>query len=360
MLAFRTSAAALRTYRWCVAVSVLVLSLPVTARQEAAAALARGDFAAAFSAFLARAEQGDPISQNNVGVLYLKGRGTRRDYGSARVWFERAAASGLPGAKHNLGIMHLRGYGMSRDAETAARLLGEAAEAGDREAQFFSGLLRYRGTGLAQDLPGARQWFSRAADQGLAAAAYNLAVMQLQGEGGPPDESAALATLDRIQHEHPDAALLLGRIELARDASPNGAARAAALFRPLAEGGNPAAQFHLGMMLLMGRGLERDEEEGRFWLQQASRLGYPAAQLNLGNVYANGVGVTRDPVQALAWYTLAATNGERAADAGRDALRATLSAPELAQAEQLVATLRERHAAAVLPASEATTGAMPP
>lgn len=332
---------------------LLGVSAAATAMNEAGSALARGDFPAAYRLFSKGAQAGDPIAQNNLGVLYLKGKGTRRDFGSARVWFERAASRGLPGAKHNLGIMYLRGYGMSKDLVEAARWLGEAATDGDREAQFFTGLLYYRGHGVTRDLATARHWFTRAADQGLAAAVYNLAVMQLQGEGGARDEPQALAYLEHVQHESDYAALLLGQVHLQHADEAGRGARALAIFKLLAEAGNSAAQFQLGMMYISGRGTVQDIEEGRFWLLQASRLGSAAAQLNLGSLYARGFGVTRDPVEAAAWYTLAAANGEPLADQNLRKLRRELTAAETAQAENLVAALREKHATAVQPVDPA-------
>ncbi|MGD9604095.1 MAG: tetratricopeptide repeat protein [Gammaproteobacteria bacterium] len=332
---------------FCAVLVWLAGTVPVSGYNDAGAALARGDYAAAYRAFAARAERGDPVAQNNLGVLYLKGRGTPRDFGSARVWFEQAAAQGLPGAKHNLGMMYLRGYGMTPDPVEAARWLTAAAEDGDREAQFFTGLLHYRGEGVARDAAVARRWFTRAADQGLPSAVYNLAVMQVAGEGGARDEQQAVTYLEKHRHTSEPLAILLSRIHLAHADDPRRGDAALAILKPLAEGGSPEAQFELGMMYVAGRGVARDLEEGRFWLQQASRLGFGPAQLNLGSLYARGLGVTPDPVEATVWFTLAAANGESLAAQYLNVVQDELSGEDRARAEQQVAAFREKHAGAV-------------
>ncbi len=323
----------------------LLMNIASAAANSASAALGRGDYTAAFAIFSAHAEGGDPIAQNNLGVLYLQGRGTQRDYGYARVWFERAAQRGLAGAMYNLGIMYLRGYGMSKAPAIAAHWLEQAAMAGDREAQFSLGLLFYRGEGVARDLGQARAWFTRAADQGLPDAAYNLAVMQLQGQGGTTDAAQAAAYLERSQHDSERSALLLAQLKLERRDDPAAVKAARDLLKRLADSGNPEAQFHLGMAHVLGQGMPRDFEEGRFWLQQAARQGLGVAQLNLGNIYVRGLGTDPDLIQAWSWFSLGAANGESAAAASLVALRGKLNAEQIARAETLTAELRAKHTA---------------
>ncbi|MEN9728314.1 MAG: hypothetical protein RL434_2680 [Pseudomonadota bacterium] len=315
----------------------------VGAVDQARAALARGEESAAFDQFLRRAENGDPIAQNNVGVLWLKGRGTGRDPAEARRWFQAAADEGLPGAMHNLGVLYLRGHGTEPDPARAAEWFTKAAELGDADAQFYLARLFYQGEGMTQDLTVARDWFTRAADQGLPAARFNVALMLLRGQGGAPDEARALSYLQPLAAENEAARLLIAQIHLMHAADPARAALALAGLRPLAEAGNPEAQYHLGMMLMLGQGLAQDYEEGRFWLQQASRAGFVPAQVNLAGLYERGLGVEPDPVEAVAWYEIAVSNGDAAAATLLARLREDLSPPERARAEALTGELRARH-----------------
>jgi len=81
------------------------------------------------------------------------------------------------------------------------------------------------------------------------------------------------------------------------------------LWRPLAEHGNAAAQYNLGIMYENGRGVKRDYAEALRWYRKAVDQNYADAQINLGTMYANGEGVEQDTDEALRWYRKAAEQG---------------------------------------------------
>ncbi len=86
-------------------------------------------------------------------------------------------------------------------------------------------------------------------------------------------------------------------------------AQAARWYRVAAEQGIAAAQNNLALMHAQGRGLPRDV--GRaidLWLAAATQ-NHPMAQYNLGLAYFRGEGVTKEEREAAAWF-------RRAADAG--------------------------------------------
>lgn len=49
--------------------------------------------------YCALAKNGDPIAQNNVGLMYAEGRGTDRDYATAYAWLAKALKKGNEGAR---------------------------------------------------------------------------------------------------------------------------------------------------------------------------------------------------------------------------------------------------------------------
>jgi TPR repeat protein len=53
-------------------------------------ALERGDFKTAVEHFKIAAEQGDPIAQQNLAVMYNNGYGVEKNAELAAQWFERA------------------------------------------------------------------------------------------------------------------------------------------------------------------------------------------------------------------------------------------------------------------------------
>jgi uncharacterized protein len=66
-------------------IALLIFSRPTTAQalDDAADALRHCDYSTAFRILKPLAEQGDVAAQNNLGVLYRNGQGTRQDYGEA-------------------------------------------------------------------------------------------------------------------------------------------------------------------------------------------------------------------------------------------------------------------------------------
>ena len=88
---------------------------------------------------------------------------------------------------------------------------------------------------------------------------------------------------------------------------PQDHATAASWYRYAAEQGLPNAQHNLAHMYEMGHGLPADYAMSAavLWYRRAAEQGYSAAQLNLGSLYTEGYGVKRDYVQAYKWLTLA-------------------------------------------------------
>ena len=86
-------------------------------------------------------------------------------------------------------------------------------------------------------------------------------------------------------------------------------ARAAQLSRSLAEQGDAAAQFHLGVLYAQGRGVPEDDQEALKWYRKAAEQGYAPAHYNLGWMYHQGQGVPQDYPAARKWYRKAAERG---------------------------------------------------
>jgi TPR repeat protein len=96
------------------------------------------DDAQAVSWFRQAAEQGFADARNQLGEMYLAGRGVRRDLAQALICFRRAADQGHAPAQNNVGFIYTYGLGVRRN---------------DAEAIF---------------------WFRKAADQGFAPAGDHL------------------------------------------------------------------------------------------------------------------------------------------------------------------------------------------
>ncbi len=65
----------------------------------------RGDYATALTEFRPLAQQGDASAQNNLGLMYSKGRGVAQDYVQAHMWVNLAAAQGIEDARDARDIL---------------------------------------------------------------------------------------------------------------------------------------------------------------------------------------------------------------------------------------------------------------
>jgi TPR repeat protein len=105
-------------------------------------------------------------------------------------------------------------------------------------------------------------------------------------------------------------------------------------WRPLAEQGNPSAQFRLGSLYENGDGVPRDFVKARQWYEKAAVQGDAMAQFYLGIQSAYGEGGPLDLVQAHMWYSLAAGNGNAHAPGYRDDLARQLTPAQIAEARK--------------------------
>jgi hypothetical protein len=120
-----------------------------------------GDFA-----LLSDAEQGDAKAQYQVGVAYLRGRGTSPDLAQAYKWIEKSALQGFAEAQFALGEMHQGGRGALQSVPLAFKWYEQAAQQDHAEAQYRIGVMYRTGQGIAMNKVRAYVWFAIAAAQG--------------------------------------------------------------------------------------------------------------------------------------------------------------------------------------------------
>lgn len=150
------------------AILAATLAAPVHAgpEEDIAAALSRGDYAAALPLIRPLAEKGDPRAQFNLGVSYEQGWGVEQNLSEAATWYRLAADQGYSLAQHNLGVLYEQGRGVPQDQTEALRWLRLAAERNNAFAQHRLGEFHESGRGMPQDAVRAHMWFNLSAAQG--------------------------------------------------------------------------------------------------------------------------------------------------------------------------------------------------
>jgi hypothetical protein len=167
-------------------------------------------------------------------------------------------------------ILALAGVGLQAAAQTAgaAPCVDPAvlakANAGDAAAQVQAG----ESCAAAHDLVQAAGWYTKAANQG-------------SGHGSVKDS-------------------ISGEIHLAvlyRDGGkgfPRDMTQAAAWYRKAAEQGDAAAQGTLGMLYMLGQGVERSDVEAYYWLDLAAAVNGPNQAQYAANRQNVGTRITAD------------------------------------------------------------------
>jgi len=113
-------------------------------------------------------------------------------------------------------------------------------------------------------------------------------------------------------------------------------ARALEEFGKLADKGNAAAQYNLGVMHKNGKGVPQSYEEAAKWYRKAADQGHVRAQFTLGLMYYKGVGMAQDNPLAYMWASLAARQGYAEAQQLQDLVIKAMTPSQLADAQRLV------------------------
>lgn len=123
--------------------AVAMAALPAWADyQSGVDAYYKGDFKAAYEAWLPLAEAGDAVAQNSLGALYDHGLGVTEDNAEAARWYEMAAQQGMPLAMRNLGNQYATGHGVTYDINLAQQWYEKAAALGDQQSAALLAHLR--------------------------------------------------------------------------------------------------------------------------------------------------------------------------------------------------------------------------
>jgi hypothetical protein len=75
-----------------------------------------------------KADQGDAMAQNALGVLYDKGNAITKNCAMAREWYEKAATQGYALAQYNLGGLYEAERGVQQDYVRSYMWYGLAAQ----------------------------------------------------------------------------------------------------------------------------------------------------------------------------------------------------------------------------------------
>src|SRR6185437_4954119 len=122
---------------------------------------------------------------------------------------------------------------------------------------------------------------------------------------------------------------------------PTDPAQLAAWLAPRAAKGDALAEYRLGTLYALGKGVTKDYARAAPLLRAAAESGLAEAQYDYAFLYEHGDGVAKSPIDAYGWYSIAAARGDQGSKAAAARLAQTLSPGELKQAEARTMELQQ-------------------
>ena len=93
---------------------------------------------------------------------------------------------------------------------------------------------------------------------------------------------------------------------------------------PLAEEGDNAAQYNVGILYQFGLGVAQDVQKAVDWYQKSAEAGFADATAHMGDLYAKGFFGVPDDATAIIWYERASKQGHAEAATKLAAARARM------------------------------------
>jgi TPR repeat protein len=162
-----------------------------------------------------------------------------------------------------------------------------------------------------------------------------LLVFVLMFATGLAEQESLTETQMKAEKGYAPAQFNLGVMYTVGRGVPKDAVEAVKWLRKAAVQGNAPAQYNLGLMYANGDGVPKDAVEAVKWLRKAAEQGYVFAQFNLGVIYANGDGVLKDAVEAHAWLNVAGANGNEEAKENLAKIEKEMTKEQIAEATKL-------------------------
>ena len=200
-------------------------------------------------------------------------------------------------AQIQLGQMYLKGRGVKKDEKKAAQLYEKAANQGYKEAQFQIGQMYEEGRGVERNEKKAIEVYANLVNKGWFGVKRECLgrLEKMTQKQSEEEDWTQLIT-------NADAQYKLGEIyEEGREVEKN-EKKAIELYEKAANQGNPKAQYKLGKMYEEGRGVKKDAKKAAELYEKAANQEYDYAQFQIGQMYEEGRGVERNEKKAIQVY----------------------------------------------------------
>ena len=267
-----------------------------------------GRYKEAVTCFETASNQGDAEGMCNLALCYQKGEGVEEDKKKAFQLLLSATDKGSEEAKFQLAECYYYGKGTKRDTERAQELYLETANLGNKVAQFMVGYYYMFNQGgpffsiiSKRDTVKAFEWFRKSAEQGYHPAQRRLGAFYESGTDPCIRnlEKAQYWYLKAVEQGNEKALFALGRIyangidEITPDYF-----KAFEYYLMSAKKGLSVAQYRTGVAYLYGKGVEKNIEEAKKWLDLAAKQHNEMAEIILDAIDNDSSEEQSDPMEA--------------------------------------------------------------
>lgn len=237
-----------------------------------------------------KADKGDAVAQNQLGVWYYEGKKVKKDYKVALDWWAKSAKQDNPDAIGNMAMCYQLGNGIKKDSVMAMSLYRAAIKKGNASIipqheqivkntkNLFSARLLmdcYKNAiGVKRDTKKVENYQEILANAGDKEEQFSLALKYLNSK----------------------------RSE-----------QAVKYFKMSAKNGKKEAVYYYGYLLFNGMGVEQDKNKGLALMVKAAEQNMVAAQYQVGRAYYEGNGVERNFDKAKSYLSKAASKNKQAA-----------------------------------------------
>jgi len=147
------------------AVALTAVAASADSLQDGARYFQHADYNRALASWRPLAVQGNPVAQNNLGIMYLDGKGVSQNTSEAVRYLSLSAAAGSSLGQNNLGGLYRDGKGVPRDYVRAAQWFSASASQGNSAGMYNLGLMYELGQGMKAEPFHAYMWYALAAEQ---------------------------------------------------------------------------------------------------------------------------------------------------------------------------------------------------
>ncbi len=252
-----------------------------------------------------QANAGDAVSQFELSIRYLTGRGFKADTLKAAYWTKKAADQNHLLALYNLGIFQFNGWGTPWNPFESYKNFLRAAERNMADAQYVLAQFLTENLVVPRNTTEAYRWIKLAADSGYIPAKETLKDFENRGYHRDADSTQQAPSASNGGSSKPQSsgAIQLLFLNFSSDTvrSPADSLLIDDMVRSVAHARNDKPGEVLNSVKSHAGELHIDSG-GMAYIQRASEAGNPEALVLLGRCYERGKGVSKDVVLAAMNY----------------------------------------------------------